>query len=164
MEPATEEQIRAAMANCSRGEAADLVLPDLKRTDWTELDYLGWRDPRSRLRGCLVHWRDDRLIGVVLRAPDSGVRRPAAMCLLCETVRQSNEIALFTARKAGAAGRRGDSVGTYICADLNCSAQVRTTSPGRAAPDEAVVILRSAALMTKVYGFTAAVLGEAAGG
>ncbi|GAA1742271.1 FBP domain-containing protein [Luedemannella helvata] len=161
MEPVTEEQIRAAMVNCSRGEAADMTLPDLKKINWAETDYFGWRDPRSRLRGFLVHWRDDRLVGVVLRAPDSGVRRPAAMCLLCESVRQSNEIALFTARKAGASGRKGDSVGTYICADLDCSRQVRATPPGRAAPDEAVVILRSAALLTKVYAFTAAVLDGA---
>lgn len=164
MEPLTDNQIRAAMVNCSRSEAAAMILPDLAKLDWDQLDYLGWRDPKSRLRGFLVHWRDDQPVGIQLRAPDSGVRRPAVMCLLCESVRQANEVALFTARRAGPAGRRGDSVGTYMCADLGCSAQLRATPPGRAAPDEAVVILRSAALLTKVYAFTGAVLrGDDAG-
>lgn len=34
-------------------------------------------------------------------------------------------VSLMTARKAGAAGREGDSVGIYVCADLACSLYVR---------------------------------------
>jgi hypothetical protein len=37
---------------------------------------------------------------------------------------------LMTARRAGAAGRKGDSVGDYICTDLACSLYTR----GRKAP------------------------------
>jgi hypothetical protein len=32
---------------------------------------------------------------------------------------------LFAARRAGSAGRAGNTVGTYICADLACSLYVR---------------------------------------
>ena len=34
-------------------------------------------------------------------------------------------VALFVARRAGAAGRAGNTVGTYICADLACSLYLR---------------------------------------
>lgn len=35
----------------------------------------------------------------------------------------------FAARKAGAAGRRGDTVGTLVCADFGCSRTVRLLPP-----------------------------------
>lgn len=35
----------------------------------------------------------------------------------------------FSARRAGAAGRRGDSIGTYVCRDFECNANVRRTPP-----------------------------------
>ncbi len=40
-----------------------------------------------------------------------------------------NQVALFTARRAGDAGERGDSVGTYVCADLGCHENVRLAAP-----------------------------------
>ena len=39
------------------------------------------------------------------------------------------QVAMFTARKAGHAGERGDSIGTMICADLSCHDTVRLASP-----------------------------------
>jgi hypothetical protein len=40
-----------------------------------------------------------------------------------------DQVALFTARKTGDAGARGDSVGTYVCADLSCHENVRLAAP-----------------------------------
>ena len=51
------------------------------------------------------------------------------MCLLCQTAQGGDSVSLFTARRTGKAGRIGNTVGTYICADLGCSARVRTESP-----------------------------------
>jgi hypothetical protein len=51
------------------------------------------------------------------------------MCLLCQTPRSGDAVSLFTARRAGAAGRNGDTVGTYVCADLGCAHRVRTEIP-----------------------------------
>lgn len=36
---------------------------------------------------------------------------------------------MFTARKAGQAGERGDSIGTMMCADLSCHDNVRLAAP-----------------------------------
>jgi hypothetical protein len=71
----------------------------------------------------------DRLTGVVLRAADGSGRARAAMCNICHTMQPADQVALFTARKAGDAGAHGDSVGTYICADLSCHENVRLAAP-----------------------------------
>lgn len=47
------------------------------------------------------------------------------MCSLCLTTHPGNGVSLTTAAKAGRAGREGNSVGLYICADLDCSLYVR---------------------------------------
>lgn len=56
------------------------------------------------------------------------------MCAICRAVGKSSDVALFTAKRTGPAGRAGNTVGTYICADLDCSSQLRDpgTDVGRA--------------------------------
>jgi hypothetical protein len=124
--PLTEPQIRASFVNCTKGEAKRLNVPrDLADRPWADLDYLGWRDPQSRNRGHLVAPYDGGLVGLVLRAPDKtpGAARKS-MCSLCMTV-HSGGVTLMVAPRPGKAGQQGHSVGTYICADLQCSLYVR---------------------------------------
>ena len=54
-----------------------------------------------------------------------------SMCSLCLTTHPGNGVSLMTAPKAGPAGREGNSVGVYMCADLACSLYVR----GKKLPD-----------------------------
>ncbi|MFJ6838283.1 FBP domain-containing protein [Streptomyces sp. NPDC091209] len=127
MRSLTERDIRASFLNCTRGEAERLATPrDLGQRPWDDLDFLGWRDPGAPDRGYLVTEREEGLAGITLRWPSS--RRGLAhrsMCSLCLTTHPGGGVSLMTARKAGAAGREGDSVGVYICADLACSLYVR---------------------------------------
>lgn len=127
MRPLTEQDIRTSFINCTRGEAKRLATPrDLDERPWGDLDFLGWRDPGAPDRGFLVTERDGGLLGVTLRLASS--RRGLAhrsMCSLCLTTHPGDGVALMTARKAGAAGREGNSVGVYVCADLACSLYVR---------------------------------------
>src|SRR3954452_14049931 len=153
----TEQQIRRSFLNCSRGEANAAVLPkDFAVLDWSELELLGLRDPKAPLRGYLAFEVDDEPVGIALRAADSRMSsRTAAMCLLCQTPRTGDGVSLFTAKRAGGAGRNGNTVGTYICADLGCAQRVRTDIPAwlrERDPDE-VVEERSAELRDKVRGF-----------
>ena len=99
-----------------------------REVKWPELQYLGWRDPKAPLRGYLVIWRDGRLVGIALRAPEA-VTRKSVMCTLCRSTHSSGGVALFVAKLAGAAGRAENTVGTYICADLNCSTYARLAKP-----------------------------------
>jgi hypothetical protein len=122
----TEAAIRRSMVNSSRSETAALALPrDFAELDWAALDVLGWRDRKVALRGYLVHERDGGPLGIALRAAETRMSaRRSAMCLLCHTVQSADAISLFTARRVGEAGRNGNTVGTYVCADLRCSTRV----------------------------------------
>lgn len=127
MRPTQAEEIRKSFVNCSKGEAKKLTLPaDLDSRDWTETDFLGWVDPRAVNNAYVVLPREDGVVGVVLRAntPPKGALRSSS-CAFCLTTHLRSDVALFAAPKAGAAGRRGNTVGTYVCADLACSAYVR---------------------------------------
>lgn len=127
MSPLTEQQIRASFVNCSKGEAKRLPVPrDLSDRPWERLDFLGWRDPQSRTRGYLVAERDGGPVGIVLRSTDGSAGRPRKnLCSLCLTPHPPGGVALMVAPRAGKAGQNGDSVGDYVCADLQCSAYVR---------------------------------------
>jgi hypothetical protein len=174
MNPLTEAAIRRSMVNCSRSEAAAMTMPkNLSSLDWEASDFLGWRDPRAPQRGYLVQWRDGEPLGLMLRAPESRMSHSrAAMCALCHYGQSADNVALFTARRAGQRGREGNTVGTYICADLACPVNVRSggapsafTSPsGRPRPVEPsaaveeAVRRRVAELGERLAAFTDSVL------
>jgi hypothetical protein len=129
MRPITESDIRGSFVNCSKGEAKRLNVPrDLEERPWDDLDFLGWRDPGAPERGYLVAERGDGgLVGIELRAAPGASRgfTSRSMCSLCLTTRTSGGVALMTARRTGEAGRQGNTVGRYLCADLACSLYVR---------------------------------------
>ncbi|MGK8491153.1 FBP domain-containing protein [Nocardia asiatica] len=125
MEPVTERDIRSSFVNCSKGDAKRLPVPrDLDERPWTDLDFLGWSDPSLPGRGYLVVPQEDRLVGVALRCATGGTGR-AQMCTICLTTHTGGGVSLMTAHKAGESGRRGNSVGTYMCTDLACSLYAR---------------------------------------
>lgn len=161
MEPLTEQQVRRSFVNCSRGEASGLTLPrDFGRLPWAELVMLGWRDAKAPLRGYLVVAGEGGPVGISLRAADTRMSsRTPAMCLLCQTARSGDEISLFTARRSGEAGRNGNTVGTYICADLRCAEHARTEIPAwlRERDPEEVAQERTAELRDRVENFLDAV-------
>ena len=130
MTPLTEPELRACLVNATRGEASRMSVPlDLDDVDWSRLDFLGWRDRKIPTRGYIIRQTADAVTGLMLRAAEARMSpRRSAMCLLCRAVDKANRISLFTTRKTGAAGRNGDTVGTYICAGLDCSSQLRAPS------------------------------------
>jgi hypothetical protein len=139
MRPVTEREIRASFVNCSKGEAKRLAVPrDLADRPWDDLDFLGWRDPSAPDRAYLVAESGTGLVGVTLRraTPPAGARK--SMCALCLTTHSGDGVSLMTARKAGKEGQQGNSVGSYLCADLACSLYLRgkkDTEPGARAHD-----------------------------
>jgi treble-clef zinc-finger protein len=129
MRPITENEIRRSFVNCSQGEAKRLNIPrDLDDRPWDALDFLGWRDPGAPDRAYLVAERDDGTpVGITLRAVQ-GTRRgftSRSMCSVCLTTHTSGGVSLMTARRTGEAGRRGNTVGEYLCTDLACSLYTR---------------------------------------
>lgn len=137
MIPLTASAIRSSFVNASRKEVSDLVLPvDFDDLDWNALDYLGWRDPKAPKRAYLLvptafgeaSTDAPGLTGVLLRQADAS---PAsrAQCSWCQDVTLPNAVAFFSAKKSGAAGRKGDTVGTLVCEDFQCSKNVRRALP-----------------------------------
>ncbi|MBW4716786.1 FBP domain-containing protein [Saccharothrix obliqua] len=165
MEPVAEREIRASFVNCSKGEAKRLTLPrDLATRPWADLDFLGWRDPAAPERAYLVAEYGDRLVGVALRraAPQAAhVRR--GMCALCLTSHVGDGVRLMTARMAGKPGQLGNSVGTYVCADLACSLYLRgrkDAGPGARAHESLTLEEKIARTAEHVIRFIGKVLGE----
>ncbi len=166
MEALTENEVRDSFVNCTKGEAQRINLPgSLDAMYWEHLDFLGWRDPRAHQRAYIVvPWANGPL-GIALRAPQTARKSlvRSSMCSICLTVHSASGVASFVAAKAGPAGREGNSVGNYFCADLQCSRYVRGTLKSDAATfmeeslDPAEKIHR---LRAKLEGFARSVLGD----
>lgn len=165
MNPLTEKQLRACFVNASRREAAQATLPDLDALRWDRLEYLGWRDRKAPLAAYVVVELDDEPVGVLLRSGDAtkGTRR-RAVCAWCEDVVETDDVSLYVARRGGALGRRGDTIGTLICTEFRCSRNVRRT-PTRAEAGsdrdsvrEQIVERRVAGLRERSARFVAEVL------
>ena len=164
MKPLTDVQIRASFVNATKGEIERMPLPGLHEVMWDSREYLGWRDPQSRLRGYLVHWSGDRPIGIVVRASEVALTRGiSAMCSLCRTPQPSHQVSMFSAPRAGEAGRNGNTIGTYICDDLACSIIIRILPAAHPMhPDPAEMLqTRIAGLTERVASFTADVMKTA---
>ena len=129
MLPLTEQSIRASFVNASRKEVSDLTLPArFDDVDWESLDYLGWRDPRAPRRAYVVVPTDAEVVGILLRQAEASPRS-RAQCTWCQDVTLPNDVVFYAAKRAGSAGRKGDTVGTLVCADFECSANVRKPPP-----------------------------------
>lgn len=158
----TETQILNSFVNASRKEISDISLPlDFESTDWDRLDYFGWRDRKSPRRAYVAVRLDDTPVGVMLRQAEV-VPRTRAQCSWCQDVNLTNEVVFYGAKRGGQAGRKGDTVGTLICANFGCSANVRKRPPVAyvgfdvdAARDK-----RMAELRKHAQGFVREVLGE----
>lgn len=164
MHSITEKQIRTSFVNSTLRERKELLLPENFETlDWDNLDFLGWRDRKVPSMGYVFTEIDDEPVGVVLKQSD-GVTRARPMCNWCEDVRLPNDVVFFGARRAGKGGRNGNTVGTLVCAEFQCSANVRELPPlayegfdREAARDERIEALR-----LNVYAFVSAVSADRA--
>ncbi|MEN0022407.1 MAG: FBP domain-containing protein [Microbacterium sp.] len=129
MRPIDERALRASFINATRKEVSDISLPPgFDEIDFDKLDYLGWTDPKLPRRSYVVVWIDDVVTGVVLQRAEQRVLA-RAQCSWCEDVTLRNDVQLYTARKAGPAGRKGDTIGNLTCAEFGCSKNVRVLPP-----------------------------------
>lgn len=125
MDPLTEQQIRAAFVNASKREVNQAVLPDLDAVDWESLDYLGWQDAKRPKVGYVVLDPGSGPVAVRLTSAAPGARGRKAVCAWCADVVRTGDVSMYVARRGGSRGRKGDTIGTLICTDFGCSANVR---------------------------------------
>ena len=124
MRPIDDARIRASFINASQSERKQLAVPDLDAIEWEQRDFLGWRDPKFVAVGYVVLELDGAITGLLMRqfarAPQS-----RAQCSWCSDVELPNEVVLFNTKRTGDAGRRGDTVGTLVCANFECHVNAR---------------------------------------
>ena len=163
MEPLTEQQIRAAFVNCSKGEAKRLAVPkDLASRPWPDLDFFGWRDPQAADRAYLALPTAEGLRAITLRCPTPSTIHPRrSMCSICLTT-HTGGVSLMVAAKAGKEGKQGNTVGTYLCADLACSLYLRGIKelpPGDRLKESLTVPEKIARTTANLTAFLAKVIG-----
>jgi len=129
MLPLSEKTIRASFVNASRKETSNITLPtDLETLGWDTLDFLGWRDPKTVRRAYAVPTPDGELAGILFRQAEASPRS-RAQCSWCQDVTLPNDVVFYSAKRSGPTGRNGNTVGTLVCQDFQCSHNVRTTPP-----------------------------------
>lgn len=129
MLPVTEREIRACFVNASLRERNNLNLPvDFETIRWDSLDYLGWRDRKYDGVAYVIAELGDEPTGILLRRAEVRSRRKS-QCAWCDDVHLPNDVAFYSAKRAGKAGRNGDTVGTLVCEGFQCSANVRRLDP-----------------------------------
>jgi FBP C-terminal treble-clef zinc-finger len=128
MQPLSAPTIRESFVNVSHRERGSVTLPELGSIPWDAIDYLGWRDAKIPSLGYAIVELDDSPVGILLRQAEGNVRS-RAQCSWCEDVQLPNDVVLFSARRAGAAGRSGNTIGTLVCANFECSRNVRKRPP-----------------------------------
>jgi hypothetical protein len=163
MDILSQQEIRDAFVNCSRSEADDLPMPPgLHEVDWSRREYLGWNDPRLPQRGFVVVPTENGPVGIVLRASDASMRSHApTMCGWCQDVHLTHDVYLYVAKRAGQAGRNGDTVGTMLCGGFECCENVRRTPPPSYVgfDADAVIADRISGLGERARRFAATVVG-----
>ncbi|EOM76881.1 FBP domain-containing protein [Rhodococcus rhodnii] len=162
MHALTEKELRSSFVNASLRERKALSLPDgFPDLTWDDLDFLAWRDRTLAGVGYVVAELDGRAVGIMLK--QSGTRpRARAQCTWCETVDLPVDVRFYSARRAGDAGRRGDTLGTLVCEGFECSANAHRRPPKRYAGTDADAVRaqRIEGLTERVRRFVAAVLGN----
>jgi hypothetical protein len=159
MKPLTEHDIRASFVNSTKGEAKRMHVPrDLGERPWDDLDFLGWTDPAAPDRSYLVIDLGERVVGVAFRRAAQAGRARKTMCAWCLTTHSGDGVSLMTARKAGKSGQLGNSVGAYVCADLQCSLYLRgkkNAGPGSRFHESITLEEQAARIVTGVVAFLA---------
>lgn len=162
MLPVTEREIRACFVNATLRERNNLTLPaDFADLDWDAIDYLGWRDRKYDGIAYVVVRLADGPVGILLKQADARSRHKS-QCSWCEDVHLPNDVVFYGAKRAGKTGRNGDSVGTLVCENFDCSANVRRRHPApyEGYDVEAARAERIESLREHVAAFAARVLGR----
>ncbi|WP_017588610.1 FBP domain-containing protein [Nocardiopsis ganjiahuensis] len=129
MRELSSEEIRSSFLNCPKGEAKRMHFPPtMPLLDWEDMDFLGWTDPKAPNRAYLVLDAGEDPLGIALRLPATNRKTDffkTMTCSFCVTSHPVGGVRMFSAPKPGKAGKRGDTVGLYLCADLACPLYVR---------------------------------------
>lgn len=124
MHPLSEPMIRASFVNTSLRERINAPIPDVEHVYWDDLDYLAWPDRKNPHLFYLAVDLDGDPTAIMLRRSENRLCA-RAQCSWCEDVRLPNDVVFFSAARSGDSG----TLGTLVCANFECSANVRQFAP-----------------------------------
>ncbi|MBG6239125.1 hypothetical protein IWX78_002104 [Mycetocola sp. CAN_C7] len=121
----TEKDIRSSFINASRKEVSDMTLPlDFDAITWDRLDFFGWRDRKMPRRAYVTLRRGGVLVSILLQQAEA-LPRARVLCSWCQDITLADDVVFYGVKRAGAAGRKGNTIGTLVCADFGCSINAR---------------------------------------
>ncbi|MFC3241236.1 FBP domain-containing protein [Gordonia humi] len=127
--PPTQKQILSAFRGATKSEISKVTFPsDFADIDFSRREFYGWRDAKMPRRAYVVVERDDEFVALLLNRSEAKPRR-RAMCSWCRDVDITEDALLYTVRRAGARGRKGDTLGILVCEDFNCPKHARKLPP-----------------------------------
>ncbi len=164
MDSYTRDQILDAFRGATRSEVKKVTFAaNFDAVDFNKLDFYGWTDPRIPRRAYVLIDRPEGPVALLLSR--AAVKpRARAMCAWCNDVNLTDEAVLYTVRRGGAAGRKGDTIGALICENFECSRNVRQLPPAyhRGTDLAGLREQRVGELRRKIHGFVNEVLSTEA--
>lgn len=154
----TQPEILAAFRGATRSEVKRVTFDEhFDEVDFTRLEFYGWRDRKIPRRAYVVVDAADGPVALLLTRAE-GKPRGRTMCAWCNDVTLTNEVVMYTVRRAGAAGRRGATLGTLVCNNFGCSRNARQLPPAfhKETDLDALRADRIADLRRRVTGFVSA--------
>ncbi|NMO01247.1 FBP domain-containing protein [Gordonia sp. TBRC 11910] len=159
----SQSEILAAFTGATRSEVKRVTFPEnFNEVDFDRLEFFGWRDRKIPRRSYVVVDAESGPVALLLTRAEAKPRG-RAMCSWCNDVNLTNEAVLYTVRRAGAAGRRGATLGALVCDNFGCSKNARQLPPAfhKGTDLDAVRAERIADLRRRVTAFAAEVCSEA---
>lgn len=162
MQPLAHQQIIDSFRGATRSEVKRVTFAaDFDQTNFDALDFYGWRDRKIPRRGYICVPHRGEIVTLLLTQAD-GVPKRRAMCTWCRDVNLTSAAVMFSARRAGPAGRRGDTIGVLVCEDFSCPRNARRLPPAfhKGTDLETLRAEAVAGLRKRVDGFVANVLAS----
>lgn len=160
MDPVSQQQIIDAFRGATRSEVKRVTFAqDFDDIDFAKLEFLGWRDRKIPRRAYVAVPTDDGLVTILLTQAEAKPKAKA-MCTWCRDVNISSQAVLYTVRRGGPAGRKGDTIGVLVCEDFSCAANARKLPPAfhKGTDTDLIREQNLADLRRRVKGFVAEVL------
>ncbi|TWS22620.1 FBP domain-containing protein [Tsukamurella sputi] len=160
MDPVSQQQIIDAFRGATKSEVKRVTFPaDFDDIDFGKLEFLGWRDKKIPRRAYVAVPTDGGLVTILLTQAEAKPKAKA-MCTWCRDVNISSQAVLYTVRRGGSAGRKGDTIGVLVCEDFSCAANARKLPPAfhKGTDTDQIREQNLADLRRRVNGFVAEVL------
>lgn len=160
MDPVSQQQIIDAFRGATKSEVKRVTFPaDFDDIDFGKLEFLGWRDKKIPRRAYVAVPTDGGLVAILLTQAEAKPKAKA-MCTWCRDVNISSQAVLYTVRRGGSAGRKGDTIGVLVCEDFSCAANARKLPPAfhKGTDTDQIREQNLADLRRRVNGFVAEVL------